>query len=408
MILKLAWRNIWRNRRRTFITAASIMFAVFFASFMEAIQRGAWDHMIGNVIKFYYGYAQVHQKGYWEEQNLDKAFPMNASLKQLESDIPEIKSVVPRIESFALASHGEITKGVFVVGVAPELEDRLTNLSTRLEEGNYLEQEDKAILVGKGVAKALKLAVGDTLVLISQGYHGVNAAGKYPIKGLLHFGSPELNKRMVYLPLKEAQWFYGAEDQITTLAVQLNDKKDTPKAVQALNTQLDTEAYEVLSWQEMIPELLEMKDLKDSSNKLVSFILYLIIAFGIFGTILMMTKEREYEFGILVSIGMQRLKLAATIWVETLILGFIGVLMGFVVSAPLVYFFKVNPIDLTVMGEEAVATYEKFGMEPVLPAAFDMDIFLSQALIVFMVVSIMAIYPLFKIWFLHPVKAMRS
>ena len=158
----------------------------------------------------------------------------------------------------------------------------------------------------------------------------------------------------------------------------------------------------------MIPELLEMKELKDSSNKLVSFILYLIIAFGIFGTILMMTKEREYEFGILISIGMQRLKLAATIWVETLILGFIGVLMGFVVSAPLVYFFKVNPIDLTVMGEEAVATYEKFGMEPVLPAAFEMDIFLSQALIVFLVVSIMAIYPLFKIWFLHPVKAMRS
>lgn len=408
MIFKLAWRNIWRNRRRTFITAASILFAVFFAVFMESIQRGAWDHMLGNVIKFYYGYGQIHQDGYWEEQSLDKAFAFDSSITSLSDDISEIKAVIPRIESFALASYGELTKGVLVVGVSPEEEDKVTQLSTRVSEGNYLNAEDKAIMIGEGLAKALKLTLGDTLVLLSQGYHGTNAAGKYPIKGLLHFGSPDLSKRMVYLPLAEAQWFYGAEALVTTAVLHIADKKDVPQAIQATQAKLNMETFEVMDWKAMIPDLLEMRDLKNSSNKLVLFILYLIVSFGIFGTILMMTKERTHEFGILISIGMQRLKLAAVIWLEILFIGLIGVIAGIAVSAPVCYFFKINPIDLSAMGEEAVATYEKFGMEPVLPSAFDFDIFLTQAITIFIIVSLLAVYPLFKIRKLQPVEAMRS
>jgi ABC-type lipoprotein release transport system permease subunit len=408
MLIKMAWRNIWRNKRRTYITMASIMFAVFFAAFMESIQIGAWDHMLSNVVNYYYGYAQVHQNGYWDEQSIDKAFPLNAKLETLPEEIPEIKGVVPRIESFALASHEQTTKGVLVVGVDPDVEDRMTNLSTRLSAGSFFEAGDQAVLVGEGVAEALNLNLGDTLVLISQGYHGTNAAGKYPIKGLLHFGSPELNKRMVYLPLKEAQWFYGAEQLITTVALRLDKKEDTPLAVEAVKTNLDMENYEVMDWKEMIPDLVEARELDRAGNLLVLYVLYLIIAFGILGTILMMTKEREYEFGILIAIGMQRLKLAASVWLEILFIGIMGALAGIIVSLPLVYYFHVNPIDLSVMGEDAVATYEKFGMEPILPAAFDLNIFLAQAWVIFLIVTVLAFYPLFKIRKLKPVEAMRN
>ena len=408
MLIKMAWRNIWRNKRRTYITMASIMFAVFFAAFMESIQIGAWDHMLSNVVNYYYGYAQVHQNGYWDEQSIDKAFPLNAKLEALPEEIPQIKGVVPRIESFALASHEQTTKGVLVVGVDPEVEDGMTNLSTRLSAGSFFEADDQAVLVGEGVAEALNLNLGDTLVLISQGYHGTNAAGKYPIKGLLHFGSPELNKRMVYLPLKEAQWFYGADQLITTVALRLNKKEDTPLAVEAVKTNLDMENYEVMDWKEMIPDLVEARELDRAGNLLVLYVLYLIIAFGILGTILMMTKEREYEFGILVAIGMQRLKLAASVWLEILFIGIMGALAGIIVSMPLVYYFHVNPIDLSVMGEDAVATYEKFGMEPILPAAFDLNIFLAQAWVIFLIVTVLAFYPLFKIRKLKPVEAMRN
>lgn len=407
MLVKLAWRNIWRNKRRTLITATAILFAVFLASFMQSIQTGAWNHMMNNVVNFYYGYAQIHQNGYWEEQSLDKAFAVNTSIKALE-EVPEIQSVVPRIESFALASHEEKTKGVLVIGVEPDTEDKMTNLNSRIIEGTYLNPDDRAVMVAEGVAENLNLKLGDTLVLISQGYRGTNAAGKYPIKGLLNFGSPELNKRMVYLPLKEAQWFYGAEDLVTTMALQIDRKEDTPKAVQAVQTQLDMEEYEVLDWKEMIPELMEAKELDSAGNKMVLYVLYLIIAFGIFGTILMMTKERAYEFGVLIAIGMQRWRLALVVWMEILFIGILGTLAGFLFSIPLVYNYYVNPIDLSVMGEEAVATYEKFGMEPILPAAFEVSIFITQALTIFLIVTILAIYPLFKIQGLEPVKAMRE
>lgn len=405
MILKLAWRNIWRSKRRTLITVASILFAVLFASFMEAFQKGAWNHMINNVVNFYFGYAQVHQAGYWEEQSLDKAFILDGQSANWASEIPEIKGVVPRLESFGLASTGDRTMGALVVGIEPEAENGMTKLNDRLVEGTYLEGNDVAVLVAEGMMKNLRLELNDTLVLVSQGYHGVNAAGKYPIKGVVRFGSPELNKQMVYLPLKEAQWFYGAEGLVTSLALNIDNQDDTPAAVKALKARLNMEEYEVMDWKEMLPDLIKAKALDSAGNYIVYFVLYLIIAFGIFGTILMMTKEREYEFGVLVAIGMQRLKLSAIVWVEAILLGVIGAICGIIVSIPLVWYFHLNPIRFS--GDYA-GTMEKFGFEPIFPAELDPKIFLTQAMVVFVLTALLAVYPMFKIRSMEPVEAMRA
>jgi ABC-type lipoprotein release transport system permease subunit len=181
-MIKLAWRNIWRNRRRTLITAASILFAVMLSTFMMALQKGAWDKMVDNVVNFYYGYAQVHSDGYWEDQSIDKAFPLQEDLIQLGAELDELEQVVPRLESFALASSGNQTSGVLVVGTDPAAEASMTQLQDRLVDGEYFKNGEAATIIGAGVGERLKLDVGDTLVLISQGYHGVNAAGKYPGK----------------------------------------------------------------------------------------------------------------------------------------------------------------------------------------------------------------------------------
>jgi putative ABC transport system permease protein len=211
MILKMAWRNIWRNKRRTFITAGSILFAVLFASLMEALQKGAWNNMINNVVSFYTGYAQIHQNGYWEDQSIDKAFEWNPELVAVTDAVPEIQRALPRLESFALAASEDLNAGAMVVGVDPVLENQMTDLVGKLVGGTYFKGDEKAALLGAGLAERLKLGVGDTLVLISQGYRGVNSAGLFPIKGIVKFGSPELNKQIVYLPLQHAQYFYGAE-----------------------------------------------------------------------------------------------------------------------------------------------------------------------------------------------------
>jgi ABC-type lipoprotein release transport system permease subunit len=408
MLLKLAWRNIWRNKRRTFITAASVAFAVFFATLMESIQRGAWDHMLNNVVNFYYGYAQVHGEGYWEDQSLDESLAWSPGLEKQLLSVAGVKGATARLESFALAASDQLTNGVLLVGTDPAAEDQLTALSKRIINGAYWSGESTYALVAEGVAERLELGLGDTIVVLSQGYHGVNAAGKYAIGGILSFGSPELNKRMVYLPLKRAETLFGAEGRATSVALRIEDKEELPAVMMALTAALDTSKYEVMGWQEMLPELLEARTLDAAGNQVVLFILYLIITFGIIGTILMMTRERSYEFGVLIGIGMHRWQLGMTVWLEIVFMGFLGTLTGMLLAFPLVYYLVLNPIDLSIMGEEAVEAYEKFGMEPILPAIIDPVIFGVQALLVLAITTLLALYPWMMIRKLEPIKAMRE
>jgi len=408
MLFTLAWRNIWRNKRRTLITIASVAFAVFFATFMQSIQKGAWDHMLDNVVNFYYGYAQVQEADYWEEQSLDRALNFSPELVDELEAVPGVNGLAPRLESFALAAWEGQTHGVLVVGVDPAAEDQLTQLRERLVEGQYWQAGSAGALLSVGVAERLELGLGDTIVLLSQGYHGVNAAGKYPVEGLLRFGSPELNKRMVYLARPEAEQFFGAEGLATSVALDIDSKEEVPAILTALESTIDTTELAAKGWQEMIPDLVEAKELDAAGNNLVLIVLYLIITFGIFGTILMMTRERSYEFGVLVGIGMHRWQLSLVVWMEIVLLGLLGAIVGMLISFPLVYYFAMNPIDLSIMGEEAVQTYEKFGMEPILPAVIEPSIFVLQAVLVFFITTVLALYPWFKIRGLQPISAMRE
>ncbi len=405
MILKIAWRNVWRNKRRTLITAAAIFFAVLFSVVAESFNRGIFDGMIDNTVRFYSGYGQVLKKGYWEERTLDKSFELSDSLSQQLLSIDGVDQLVPRLESFALASYGKITKSSMLVGIDPSKENQLTGLSKRVVKGTYLKADDQAILISEGLANKFKLDIQDTLVLISQGYHGVNAAGKYPVKGIVSFGSPELNATMVFLPLATAQWFYGAEGLLSTLVLDIENKSTAERAVAELQKTLNADDYELKDWKQMMPEIIEMKALKESSNKIMLLVLYLIVSFGIFGVIVMMTKERQYEFAVLLSIGMQRRTLSMITWLETVLLGVFGALIGIVASYAMMYYILLNPIKVT--GDMAVA-YEKFGIEPILLTSVDLDIFANQAITVFVITSLIALYPLNKIWKMKPVDAMRS
>lgn len=408
MILQLAWRNIWRNKRRTLITIGAVAFAVFLASFMRSFQKGIWDSVIDGAVNQFYGYAQVHAAGYWDDQTIDNSMELDAQLNALPQKINLVEDVVPRIESFALASSGDLTSGVFVLGIDPVKENAMTQIADKIIAGSYLNPTDEAVVVASGVAKKLGLALNDTIILISQGYHGVNAAGKYPIKGIFEFGIPDLNKRLLLLPIKAAEIFYGAEGRATTLILKINDREDVPSAIAATTQQLPSDKYEVLEWQELMPELVEARLLDEAGGFIIIGILYLLITFAIFGTILMMTKERSYEFGVLTAIGMRRGKLFSVIWLETIIVAMLGAIVGILMSIPIVYYLHVNPIPAATMGAEAAQAFEKFGISGDLPTAFDMSTFFLQAGIIFLITSVLAIYPWTTIMNLKPIDAMRS
>lgn len=410
MLLQLAWRNIWRNKRRTLITISAIAFAVFFAAFAISFNKGVFDAMIDGAVRQYFGYAQIHGNGYWEEKSIDNSLAFDDKFKALPQQVKGVEAVVPRIETFALAAAGDRSTGVLVIGIDPEKEQDITQIGDKIIEGNYLKSaSENGVIAAAGLVNKLGLQLNDTLILLSQGYRGVNSAGKYPIKGIFQIGLPDLNKSLLYLPLETAAHFLGAEGRVTTLVLKIPNQESVPKAIAGVQAYLpNLEQYELMDWKALMPELVETRQLKEGGNYIFIAILYLLISFAIFGTILMMTKERSYEFGVLTAIGMRRGKLFSIVWLETIMVAMVGAVVGILMSVPLVYYLKVKPLTIEMMGKEAAAAYEKFGLQGNLPAAFEWNIFFIQALIIFLITSALALYPLFTIMRLKPVEAMRS
>lgn len=405
MLIKLAWRNLWRNRRRTFITMAAVSLAAFLSITMMSLQNGVYENMINNTVGRFTGYVQVHQKGYFDDQTLDNSMLQNAEVEAAILAHPDIDLVIPRLESFALASSGDLSKGAGVVGIDPALEESFSEISRKVVEGDLFQKGEISALIGKDLGRQLQLGVGDTIVLIGQGYRGATAAEKYVVSGLLDFNSPDLNSRIVYLPLLEAQEMYGAYDLITTYALQLGRSDQGDRVVQDLETLLvDKGEYEALTWETMMPDMVQFIQADKGGNVLIMGILYLIVGFGIFGTVLMMTAERQYEFGIMVAIGMKKDKLSRTIVIETILISLLGVLMGMGLAFPLVLFFNINPIRVDSMAE----AYAEFGFEPIFPAIIDPSIFISQAITVLIIAVIIAFYPALRLLWLKPVEAMRA
>jgi ABC-type lipoprotein release transport system permease subunit len=404
MIAKLTWRNLWRNKRRTFITMASVTFAVFLAILMQSFQKGVFDNLVKNVVSFYYGYIQIHKNGYWDEQVLDNSFAYNDSLAKLLNLNAHIKEIVPRIETFVLASIGTNTKGCMLVGTDALKENELTGLKNKIIKGDYFNNNENVALVAEGLAKRLNISVNDTIVLLGQGYQGAMAAGKYKVKGIVHFGSPALNDGLVYLPLITAQALLNAENMITSIALAIDDPENI-SLIQKEVLQITGKEYEVMNWTELMPEIANHIKADGASFYVFTGILYLIIAFGIFGTILMMTAERRYEFGMLIAIGMKKIRLGLILLYETILITILGVISGMLISLPLTVYFNQKPLRFT---GEIADIYERFGFEALFPTALDTGIFITQSMIVLFIAFIIGLYPLWHISRINPVNAMKK
>lgn len=468
--LKLAWRNLWRNRRRTMITSASIFFAVFFALMMRSLQLGSYDIMYKNAIESYTGYIQVQQKDFWDEKVVDNTFFYE---KQEEEQILEdenIEAGIPRFETFALASNGPQTKGVMVMGVDPEKERYLSKVTDKMvkyrlnpeaiekikkDPGLPEEVKELAILfensaytnasrlqldlgiddklapeympsikshaafqnasiqmgepgvwVGDKLSQYLQLGIGDTIVLISQGYHATTAAGKFEIKGIVKLPLPDIDNKIVYLPLDICQGLFNAEGRLTSLALAVNDNGDKPIAetVKRID-KLVSEDHRVMEWREMNEVMVSQMDADDKGGQIMLGILYMVIAFGVFGTVLMLTAERKREFGVLVAIGMQKKKLASIMTLEMLLIGFLGILSGVLVASILILYGVEHPI---IFKGEMALMFEDYGMEPKMAFHPIASYYISQIVIVVLMVLIAIGYPMRKIFRMNLVNALRA
>lgn len=400
----MAWKNLWRNKRRTLITVASIFFGVLISTVMSSLQEGTYGNMINMMVKLSSGYIQIQHPDYHENKSINHVFAPSDSLLTEIKNIAEVNSFSKRLESFALMSSGPNTRGGAVIGFEPEKDKKTSNLQNWIHKGEFLKKGDKGILLSYNIAKHLDMGINDTLVLISQGYHGVTAAGIYPIRGILKFSTPQLNNIGVFMDISEAQDFYSAYGKVTSLMIMVDDYTDVSKAEKKL-ANLENKNFTVLNWKELNPEIVQFIESDKAGAVVMKAILYIVIAFGIFGTIIMMVAERRREMGVMIALGMQKLKLSLVLFYETILIGIIGVITGFIASVPVILLLLENPIKLP---DELGEAYLQYGFEPYLFFGTATSVFTNQVITVFIITLIISLYPVYKVKNLKITNALRA
>jgi len=402
-ILKIAWRSLWRNRRRTLLTMASVVLSISLALFMRSMQFGSYEQMIQAGVN-QVGNLQVHDTGYWENQSLDRAFFAPKGMEKTLDSIPGIKYVMPGLKTFSLASYGNQTKGILVSGINPRLQNQQTNLASKIVKGDYLTKPGE-VLIGDNLAKFLKIKVGDSLVLLGQGFRGITAYGIYKVAGIFHLPSNQMNSQLLYMSLKDAQSFvYPYQGGLLTeVSVFLKDQSEQSQVKAAIQAKLGKK-FEVIPWQTMLADILQTIRVDNVSGQFMLMILYVIAAFGIFSTIMMMTMEKRKQYAVMISVGMQRRRLITVSVVETFIVAFIGILIGLIIASPILYYLHYNPIPMT--GDMA-KMYLEFNIPPILPFSIKSHIFLSQTAIVLVLSLLSALYPIIYLSRFNVLKAFR-
>jgi len=404
-MLKISWRNIWRNRRRTLITIASVLFAVFFCSIMRSYMMGVWGGMIENTLRTQSGHVEIHGAGFWKDKTIDNFLTMDSTVIERLRGLENVENVSPRIETFALVSMDNMSKGIGIIGISPAQENAKSHIKNHVVKGDYLSEKDDGILIGEGLAKYLKAAVGDTAAFIGQGHYGVSATGLFPIRGILHLPLPEMDNSLVYMTLSAAQHFIDMPDGYSGILISLkkDDKLEkamsivahvleTPDApfVQKNADEINAGGYEILSWHLTMQNLLQSAASDQAFGKMVLFILYLIVGFGILGTVIMLTNERRRELRTMISLGMSRGKLAWMMALELIFMSLLGAIAGLMLALPISYYFYFNPIKV---GGDLGKMFLDVGMDPLIPFAIDAKIFITQVIIVICLTAIATIYP---------------
>ncbi len=406
-LLKLAWRDVWRNRRRSFLTIGAVLFAVLLISLANSVEYGTYDAMEEVVVRTYVSDLQIHRTGYQEEATL------TASLEEGEWDwqglpqaYPWITATARRLSGYGLASSDASSAGVAIVGIEPEAEDRITNFAGAPFTGRALEGADRgAVLVGEALAKNLDLALGDTLVLLTQGYQNVMGAELYTIQGLLRTGTPDLDRTLVVMPLADAQYLFSMEDRFTEFVVGTEDFRRSADYAAALQDNMPEAQYEVLDWRAMMPELEQMRALDDAGNYVFYFFLILLVGFEIFNTTTMSMMERVREFGVMMSIGVKPRQISLLVAMELSMKVLLALTMGFAITYAAVLLLSQGPIPLS---EEMRQMYDDFGftVEGIFFSARPV-IFAFPMCSVAAVALASMVYPILRMRSFSPVDALR-
>ena len=407
-LLKLAWRDIWRNRRRSLLTMGAIIFAVMIISLANSLQYGTYDAMEELVVRLYAGDLQVHRAGFQDERTL------SYSMEEYEQDwaecfdaYPWIEASTRRLTGYGLVSSDSSSAGAMIVGIEPETESSVSTFANQPSHGEALaDGDDHAVVLGQILANNLDVAVGDSVVVLTQGYRNVMGADLYLVKGLIRTGSPDVDRGMMIMTLPDAQYLFSMEGRITEIVLRTEDFRAAETYAPVLQEALGADRYEVIDWKVLMPDIQQMRTLKFAGNYIFYFFLLLLIGFEIFNTTTMSMMERVREFGVMMSIGLKPRQLSLLVMLELAMKVVLALVIGLGITFLIVWVLKDNPIPVT---GELAQMYEDLGVV-VQGISFSarLPVFIFPLVSVTVIALASMVYPILRMRRFSPVEALRT
>lgn len=408
IVLHLAWRNLWRNRRRTWLTAGAIAFSTILLVGWVPIQFGAYDIMINATLRVFPGHAQIQRPGYQQKQKIHNAIDNAEILAQSLRGNDQYIGVAVRGQGFALLSSGTRSYGAQVVGVEPEYEGGTSTIPGLIKQGRYLSSIDaQEIVIGSALARNLKIRIGDEVTLLGGGKDGSVAAAILPVVGIFKSGSQDLDRFFSEIPLHTFQDVFSMGNSAHSIAVVSKNVEQQPQLLAALNSAIaNRNDVVVLGWEQLAPGMKQAIQIDKVSGFIFLGILVAIVVFSILNTFLMSILERTREFGLMLALGSRPKRIAGLMMLESALLTLIGLVFGFVVGAALVYWAHV--VGIHYPGLDDIA--EQFGLPDMSRIYPQMKVFnfLLGPITIFTCTNLAAWIPILRIRKLQPVEAMRT
>lgn len=409
LTFKLAWRNLWRHKRRTWLTAMAMIFSNVLLVVSISLQLGQYDMMIGNTLKMFSGNLQIQQQGYLDTPKMDRTVPdINQLVGLLRQQTPY--RYAARASTFALASSEDRTFGIQVTGVEPEFEPQVTALSGLVSEGRYLRDSAAAeIVLGKVMAKNLKVSLGDEITLLGSGKDGSFAAGIVTVAGIFDSGLSDADRAMALIGLSYFQETFAMHEDGHSIVVSLDTLEGDVEAGQAIRQHLAAltdhdDELKVHDWRALNPGLEQAIQADFISAWFMYGVLILLVALGVMNTQLMSVLERTREFGVIMSLGVKPRMISGLVMLESLLMGFLGLAIGVALGGLVVLYFQ--HVGLYFPGMEEMA--QRFNLpDRIYPEISLLSILMGP--VVVMIFSLVAtLYPALRILRLHPIEAMRA
>jgi len=407
--IKMAWRNIWRNPRRSILTILAIAFASLLLVFMLSWQFGSYDTMINSSVKIHTGHVQVQAKGYQDKRAMRLVVSDPAAVGAIFDKTEGVETYTYRANAFSLVSSKERTYGAIVIGIDPVREAMVSTLGKLIRQGSYLSAGDTdQALVGKLLAKNLRVGLGDELVVLGQGRDGSIAATVVKVKGIFDSGQDEFDRSSIHIPLKYFQdvyAMYGAAHEVVAFGKSLEYVPKIKGTVMAGIENTNKKGHLVaLDWMELMPGLIEAIKMDLVSGFIFYIILIVVVAFSILNTFLMVIFERTREFGVLMAMGTTPGRLTKVLLIESASMTMVGIVLGIIAGSLITWYFQVHGIVISGASE----LMRQYGLpERMFPQLSLLSVSIGPG-VVLVITLLTALYPALKVRRLRPVEAMRA